>query len=103
MVQLPTMGAVVMESKAGQKRKRESKDVENLLLPITLTDPAEFVCSEMLKCDSLASLEFVNPTEETIAAYNLDVVQALRTGKVEEIQKLFESGVNLQCSNRFGE
>lgn len=48
-------------------------------------------------------LEFVQPSEEMVAAYTKEVVDALRTERVEELRRLHEAGYQLQCSNRFGE
>lgn len=39
----------------------------------------------------------------SIAAYDMTVLQAVRTQDIEALQALHESGRNLQCGNRFGE
>lgn len=46
---------------------------------------------------------FVEPTEERIAAYKLEAVQATRSENVDELRKLHKFGFSLDCCNRFGE
>jgi Ankyrin repeats (3 copies) len=52
---------------------------------------------------TVAPLDFAQPNEESVAAYTKEVVDALRTERVDELRRLHEAGYQLQCSNRFGE
>jgi hypothetical protein len=42
-------------------------------------------------------------SEERIAAYQMDAVHAVRTQSVHELRRMIQSGVSLDCCNRFGE
>lgn len=47
--------------------------------------------------------KFVRPTEQEMAAYNNDVVGAIRKRNVAKLREFVQQGVQLQCCNRFGE
>lgn len=49
------------------------------------------------------SIPFEKPTERRIAAYQTDTVKIARSDDVEQLRLLFQSGVDLDCCNRFGE
>jgi Ankyrin repeats (3 copies) len=98
----------------GQKRPRDGGTssgtsdgpVKHRAMP---RNPADLVSKEIMvvngdsAADDDSSLTFLKPTDEMVAAYRMEVVTALRTEKVEELKKLHEAGLELQCCNRFGE
>jgi len=46
---------------------------------------------------------FLKPTAEQIAAYDNDVIGAVRAEDIPKLESMHKSGRTLQCSNRFGE
>ena len=54
---------------------------------------------------SVLTLEnyFLEYTSEQIAAYDNEVVRAVRTDNIAELRRLMHNGKIMQCSNRFGE
>jgi Ankyrin repeats (3 copies) len=46
---------------------------------------------------------FSAPTEEEIASYKFDVLNAVRSGDIETLRRLHSEGRPLKCSNQFGE
>eukprot|EP00588_Corethron_pennatum_P012085 CAMPEP_0194278670 /NCGR_PEP_ID=MMETSP0169-20130528/11780_1 /TAXON_ID=218684 /ORGANISM="Corethron pennatum, Strain L29A3" /LENGTH=375 /DNA_ID=CAMNT_0039022905 /DNA_START=276 /DNA_END=1406 /DNA_ORIENTATION=+ len=46
---------------------------------------------------------FLKPTAEQIAAYDNDVIGAVRAEDIPKLECMHKSGRTLQCSNRFGE
>lgn len=89
----------------GQKRKRPADAAQRNVLPATASplNPADVVALETKGFFAVDALAFLATTEEMVAAYRLDVVNALRTEKVDELRKLHDAGAQLQCCNRFGE
>jgi hypothetical protein len=72
---------------------------------VRTVSPADFVLAAMEydgRCRS-SSLEFIDPSEEMVAAYTIKVVDALRTERIDELKSLHDAGHQLQCANRFGE
>jgi hypothetical protein len=57
----------------------------------------------LLDCTNPTLIPFVEPTEERIAAYQMDTVHAVRTQSVEVLRSMLHSGVAFDCCNRFGE
>jgi len=43
------------------------------------------------------------PTDDEIASYSLEVVNAIRSRSLEKLKELHKEGRSLQCCNRFGE
>jgi hypothetical protein len=46
---------------------------------------------------------FLNPTEKDLKSYSSPVIQATRAGDIPALRTLADSGVSLQCCNKFGE
>ena len=46
---------------------------------------------------------FIEHTEEQIKAYDMQVIQAIRTQDIEQLRQMHKSGRQLQCANKFGE
>jgi hypothetical protein len=56
-----------------------------------------------LPCDAIGPEFFDRISEEEMSYYTVAVATAVRGNDVEEIKKLQESGLSLNCCNRFGE
>jgi ankyrin repeat protein len=54
-------------------------------------------------CVISAPKAFSKPKEEDIAAYDLDVVRAIRSKNIEKLRELYTAGKNLNACNQFGE
>lgn len=72
------------------------------------TKPIDIVTGALtsrgLKCEIKPSLEMEDDFFVKVTAmYDQDIVNAIRSNDVENLRKLSESGVDLQCGNRFGE
>lgn len=52
---------------------------------------------------NVPSRSFTKPSEEEIAAYDLDAVRAIRGGELLKLKQLHSQGKNLNASNQFGE
>ena len=46
---------------------------------------------------------FTKPTEEQIAAYDIQKTNAVRSGDIASLRSLLEAGEDLSCCNKFGE
>ena len=46
---------------------------------------------------------FIEHTEEQIKAYDMQVIQAIRSQDIEQLRQMHKSGRQLQCANKFGE
>lgn len=46
---------------------------------------------------------FIRPSAEEIAAYGLDIIDAVRKKNIEQLRTYHKNGRPLQCSNQFGE
>ena len=46
---------------------------------------------------------FVQHTQEQISAYDMDVIQAIRSQDIDQLRSMHKAGRPLQCANRFGE
>jgi hypothetical protein len=64
---------------------------------------AQFGVSVEVKPALLLESFFGSVTEEQMAAYNIEVVGAVRNDNLELLKKLHGEGQALNCSNRFGE
>jgi hypothetical protein len=110
-----TMGIETSHPLAGQRRKLVDNPIDATRKKPKLTtsrkiSPADFVTKAfkdngyyLEDVPSDISFSFVKPTEERIAAYKLEAVQATRSENVDELRKLRRSGLSLDCCNRFGE
>lgn len=58
--------------------------------------------AELRKASDLKDF-FMEMTDESTAAYDQDVITAVREGDVETLRQMHEQGRQLQCSNKFGE
>lgn len=67
----------------------------------TVMDPVQWLVNECDYNDSVSSttLRFSKPNDQMIAAYDMTVMTAARTGKLEQMRDI----PNLNCSNSFGE
>ena len=116
---MEVMRAQMMPAAApGLKRKREnvvdgsnrtalSGPYSSSNSSTALVNPADWVAQELqssaAQCSPDDALTFLKPTDAMVEAYTLEVVNALRTERVDELRRLYESGASLQCCNRFGE
>ena len=46
---------------------------------------------------------FIEHTEEQIKAYDMQVIEAIRSQDIEQLRQMHKSGRQLQCANKFGE
>ena len=46
---------------------------------------------------------FVEHTEEQIKAYDVQVIQAVRSQDIDQLRRMHKAGRQLQCANKFGE
>jgi hypothetical protein len=53
--------------------------------------------------EKLSPKSFLKPDEEDIAAYDMEVVKAVRSCNVEKLKQMFAEGKNLNACNQFGE
>jgi hypothetical protein len=68
--------------------------------------PADFVTStleENAEGKNPKTVSFLKPTEEMIAAYNVELIKVFRENDVEKCRKLHNAGQSFECCNRFGE
>lgn len=89
----------------GQKRKLTESPVP----AEHLQSPADFVRREFelhgldVSLETPLTLTFLKPTEDMIASYKVEVIEAVRQRDIEALRKLHNDGESLQCCNRFGE
>ena len=46
---------------------------------------------------------FIEHTEEQIKAYDVHVIQAIRSQDIDQLRQIHKAGRQLQCANKFGE
>jgi ankyrin repeat protein len=77
---------------------------------VEFTEPTEFVV-EVFKQNgfsedyvrSNANSKFVTPTPEMVQAYTMEATKAVRDNDLDKLRELHDSGVVLECCNRFGD
>ena len=110
-----TTALLVRGMSSQNKRQMASISCSNSLTPATVTAPATTAVSEspadfVVRVFQEQGLDpatlcvpFVTPTEEMIAAYRHETLKAARAGDVTQLRQIQQSGVSLDCCNRFGE
>ena len=75
--------------------------------PDNITSPQSFLhqrfginsISSSLSVDNF----FIRHTEEQIKAYDVQVIQAVRSQDIDQLRRMHKAGRQLQCANKFGE
>lgn len=77
----------------------DSADPQRILISILQNQGYK---AEIRKSSDLEDF-FTKMTDESTAAYDQDVITAIREGDIKTLRKMHKDGRPLQCSNKFGE
>jgi ankyrin repeat protein len=98
------------ESSAIVSNMDEKRYRLDVTLDSKLANPMNFIiaafrangCDSRIQISTMSSL-FHTPTDDEIASYHHEVIQAVRDRDIDRLRTYVADGRNLQCCNRFGE
>lgn len=104
----------VMKKTGASKDKSDKQKPANLLRQILSSDagssdsssaPQTGTTSPQTKASipQLKTLTFQKPSEDDIAAYDLETVKAIRSNNLDQLRQLWCSGKSMNACNQFGE
>jgi ankyrin repeat protein len=99
--------AVSSATEANMEEKRKRLD---FILGPKAASPMDFIidafrsngCDARIQISTMSDL-FHTPTDDEIASYHQEVIQAVRDRDIDRLRSYVGDGRNLQCCNRFGE
>lgn len=77
---------------------------EKFLRNLILSQFGIVIDDSSISCDAVRRISFFDViSEDDMSSYTVDVAAAARANDVEQMRKLQDAGVSLNCCNRFGE
>lgn len=110
-----TIQTVTKSSVASSKQKASKQKPVDVLREMIISDASSSDSSSFIQTGAsesqtkpqtkskLRTLTFQKPSEDDIAAYDLETVKAIRSNNSEQLRKLWSSGKSMDACNQFGE